>query len=352
MPSSISERAASARHRLRVKLLNLDLTSLSISEYNRRYLSDKIRDIDHALNLYLHVLDLALADRQVPLGDFVLVDYGGGSGVISLLAREMGVGTVIYNDIYDVSCADMDTVARALGLVPDHIVCGDIDALTSYAREQRIVVNAVASYDVLEHIYDVEDHFGALGSLSNAGFKAVYASGANIKNARIVRGLKKTQREVEQQDRPNEFGWKERDTLRSYLNIRREIVESSFPDLGADVVDRLAEITRGLIRADIEACVAEYRSTGDITYRPDHPTNTCDPNTGNWCEHLMPTEWLEEIAQKHGYKVTILAGPYPVSGNTTRKLVKRTLNVGIRLMGRRALPIAPYYVVDLEVPPA
>ncbi len=351
MPPSLSERAKGARSRLRVKLLKLDLASLEVSAYNRRYLSDKLLDIVHALNLYLHVLDLALTDRPVPLDDFVLVDYGGGSGLISLLAREIGVGTVIYNDIYDVSCSDMEDVSAALGLAPDHIVCGDIDAVISHVRDTRIVVNAVASYDVLEHIYDVEDHFEKLGSLSDEWFRAVYASGANIKNPRIVRGLEKTHHEVENEDRTDEVGWKERDTLRSYLSVRGEMIEGFNPDLSAETIDLLAGMTRGLRRDDIEQCVAEYQRTGGITYRPDHPTNTCDPNTGNWCEHLMPTEWLEDIVQKLGFTGEILAGPYPISGTTAKRAVKRTLNAGIRIFGRRALAIAPYYVLDVQVPP-
>ena len=41
----------------------------------------------------------------------VLIDYAGGVGDLSLLAKELGIGTVIYNDISDelakdARCAD------------------------------------------------------------------------------------------------------------------------------------------------------------------------------------------------------------------------------------------------------
>jgi hypothetical protein len=46
----------------------------------------------------------------------------------------------------------------------------------------------------------------------------------------------------------------------------------------------LAKKTRGLMKDDIEKLVEEYIASGKITYQPDHPTNTCDPYTGNWAD--------------------------------------------------------------------
>ena len=153
------EKIATAQLRLCEKLVGLDVESLNISEYNQGYLGRKIAHPQGVLELYGRLLHLVLRNSSVPLKDFILVDYGGGSGVISYLAVELGVGTVIYNDIYDISCEDVGRISKALKLPLDHIVCGDVDDIVSYLQAHAIPVNAILSYDVLEHIYDVESHF-------------------------------------------------------------------------------------------------------------------------------------------------------------------------------------------------
>lgn len=55
---------------------------------------------------------LALKSRKITdVSANVFVDYGAGTGIMSLLAREMGFGAVLYVDIYDVSCRDAELIA-------------------------------------------------------------------------------------------------------------------------------------------------------------------------------------------------------------------------------------------------
>jgi hypothetical protein len=98
----------------------------------------------------------------------------------------MGIGTIIDNDIYDVSCTDVERLSSILGLTLGHVVCGDVAELVASLQKNSISINAITSYDVLEHIYDVEYHFKKLRCLSDNGFRIVYASGANIANPRYV----------------------------------------------------------------------------------------------------------------------------------------------------------------------
>jgi hypothetical protein len=341
----LADEIASAQIRLRNKFVNLDATTLDISEYNQRYLVGKLASLKSVLALYGRLLRLSLRDAQVSLEDFVLVDYGGGSGLISLLAAELGIGTVIYNDIYDVSCTDARVLSDALGLRLDHVVCGDIDALVSYLRDHAIVVNAITSFDVLEHIYDVESHIAMLRCLPSAGLRIVYASCTNIENSRYVRSVKKAQLDVENNDREKQWGHKDRDSLRSYRNMRKDMISAYAPDLSQEVVDQLARWTRGLVRRDIEKCVDEFRQKGRVSYRIDHPTNTCDPSTGNWCEHLMNLRWLERVVRDQGFEVAMLAGRYDAGGSLPKNIAKAVINVVIRFLGRRGMFLAPYYVV-------
>jgi len=342
------DRVASARSRLCDKLIHLNIESLDISEYNQRYLESKIAGINDMLQLYGRLLYLSLNNSPVSPENFVLVDYGGGSGLISFLALEMGVGTVIYNDIYDVSCADVRRLSKVLGLTLDHVVCGDVDELILYLGENSIFINSITSYDVLEHIYDVESHFKKLASLSGSQFRIVYGSGANIANLLYVHSVRKRQIEVEYKDREKRPGQKGRDSLQAYLGARKKMISSYAPNLSSEQVEQLACSTRGLIQRDIEKCVDEYRRQGRITYHPGHPTNTCDPYTGNWCEHLLDFGWLEQILENEGFSVKILAGRYNTSKSLLKKSVKLVFNAAIQILGRWGMFAAPYYIVYAE----
>lgn len=345
----LTERAASAQQRLFTKLRELDPRLLAISEYNQRYLTSKKKNAEGMLGTYGSLLQIALRDSDVPPEETVLVDYGGGSGILSLLAKEMGVGTVIYSDIYDVSCGDVQVLMGALDLQLDHVVCGDVNGVLDHARDHAISIDAVVSYDVLEHIYDVEAHFRALARLpSQRALRLVYASTANIESPWTVRKLEKTHSKVEQEHREKTWGHKERDELRSYFEVRKHMISSHAPELSSLQVEYLARATRGQAQPDIESSVDEYRQRGSLRYRPAHATNTCDPSTGNWCEQLIDQSWLRQAVQATGFDATVLAGVYPVVGPRSKRAAKHVLNAVIRSLGGRGMFMAPYYVLYAE----
>ena len=345
---ALAQRLDFAESRLRDRLSGLDVESIGVSEYNQRYLGDKIRQLNNSLAVYRHILETSFSNPYAAIQDSVFIDYGGGSGVLSFFAKELGVGTVIYNDIYDVSCRDVAILSRTLGLTMEHIICGDIDAVISYVRERGIKVNVIVSYDVLEHIYDVESHFKQLSVLPSLKLKVVYASGANIRNPRYVHKVKKKQLEAEFIGRKQQWGSKERDTLRAFHDVRRDIIRDYAPELSPEEIEWLAGITRGLIAHDIEKWVDIHRRGEAVVCRPEHPTNTCDPYTGNWEEHLMSPEWLISVLDRAGFLVKIRAGCYSRSGPLHKIVVKEILNVMIQKLGRAGLVFAPYYILYAE----
>jgi hypothetical protein len=342
---------AKAQERLFAKLSGLDVSSLKISQSSKKYLKSKIGEAKNMLGLYGRLLYLAMRQSDVLPEDFVLVDYGGGNGLISFLALELGVGTVIYNDIFDVSCRDAAIVAKALDLKISSIVSGDVDQLIEYLNSNSIKINAVVSYDVIEHIYDVKSHFEQLYSINSQGFAVIYASGANAANPRYVRHIKKAQLEVEYKDREKTPDAKERDCLQSYLAARRDIIKAHAPALDPKQVEKLALATRGLIKSDIESCVDEFVACGSMSYKPNHPTNTCDPFTGNWCEHLMDLGWLESAVRQSGFDVKIMPGFYGLAGSPAKGAAKLLLNGLIRLAGKKAMFVAPHFVVQAKKRP-
>ncbi len=340
----LDEKILNAKERLRKKLLDLDLQNIGITEYNQRYLGAKLKNIDGKLDLYGHLLTICLSDLTSSIDNYTFVDYGGGSGVLSYLAKEIGIGTVIYIDIYDGSCNDVIQISTALNLPLNHIITGDVDDLVSYIQKNSLFVDAIASYDVLEHIYDLNDHFKKL-TLLKQGYKIVYASGANIKNPLSVRELQKHHMIAEYENREKIFGSKERDALRAYYDIRKDIIQSYCTELNDDEIKYLAKITRGLIESDIKACIDEYKQNGFVTYLNNHPTNTCDPYTGNWAEHLIEIEWLYDLLKELNYSVEIKGGFYHKPKSLTKQIIAQSINLFIHLLGKNNLIFSPYIIV-------
>jgi len=335
-----------AKNRLQEKINNIDIFSLQISDYNKRYLTDKLSSLDSVLSVYVKILYHSLRDIKIEkLSSFVFVDYGGGSGLLSLLAVQVGVGTVIYTDIYDVCCADAAIISKSLNLPIKHFICGDIDKLGQLIKSNNIHIDAIASYDVVEHIYDVDLHFKELYALMGDNSSVIYASSANIANPLIVSVLKKKQQTAEYSSRKESWGDKKRDTLKAYFDARYDIIKNIAPDFDDFTIKSLAEKTRGLNVSDINKFVEEYVKFGNIIYRNTHKNNTCDPYTGNWCEHLMEFKWLKSVVEAPGFTCAIIPGDYYEMGSGYKALLKRAFNEIIKIIPSKGLILSPYYVI-------
>jgi hypothetical protein len=153
--------------------------------------------------------------------------------------------------------------------------------------------------------------------------------------------------------KPRTAGWghKQRDSLQAYRAIRAELIRAYGPTLADADVEELASATRGLRKDDIERSVREFQTKGRITYRIEHPTNTCDPLTGNWAEHLMDHDWLEATAKEAGFAVAIGPGTYELHGRFPKRLLQAIANVGILLAGKRGLLLAPSFILTVETEP-
>jgi 2-polyprenyl-3-methyl-5-hydroxy-6-metoxy-1,4-benzoquinol methylase len=335
----------SAAERLFNKLRNLNLNNLIMSDYNKQYFGSKLANLTTSLQLYSYILAWTLSGINKPLKQFIFVDYGGGSGMLSLLAKELGIGTVIYNDIYDVSCNDAKTTAKALGLEADYYVCGDIDETISFLREHKLNCDAIASYDVLEHVYDIESFLDKLPGLSEGHLKIIMASGANMLNKFYTMRVMKKQREAEHCDRKTEYGHKERDTSRAYLTIRKEIIREHAASLSETETERLAIATRGMMKPDIIKSVDGYIKTKCLPRPLEHPTNTCDPYTGNWAEHLMDPYRLRNILSQKGFDARIINGYYGCRDNPLYRYAGRFLNLFISTMRKQGIFLSPFFIL-------
>jgi len=111
-------------------------------------------------------------------------------------------------------------------------------------------------------------------------------------------------------------------------------------------IEKLARQTRGLNRPDIEKAVDGFiRLKKEI--RPNcGPSNTCDPLTGNWSEHLIGHCYLRKTVRKSGFaKAEILGSLYSFSENKRVNQIKSGLNFIIRNSGRFGIIFSPLYIL-------
>jgi len=265
--------------------------------------------------------------------------------MLALLAKAAGIGTVIHNDIYEISCKDAQCIGNDLDLAADYYIPGDIDDVINFRKERDLNINVIANYDVIEHIYDIEDFLNKLKLLSNSFQSVFFASGANELNPRIKKKLRQQHIYFENNDRDFKVGKKPTDETRALIEVRKKIISEINQDLNLKEIGQLADLTRGMMVDTIKQAVTNYIKTGNLPDKPLHPTNTCDPYTGNWFEHLMDPFHLKNILNKNGYDSEVIPGYYGVSKKLSYNVVKSFLNMMVSSNKTMGLRISPFYSI-------
>lgn len=340
--------------RLYGKLTVLDFNNLGLTDYFYRYTTSYINILKSQLQKYSYILAWSLAYNKKFREEIVFVDYGGGTGLLSLLAKELGVAKVIYIDIWDEAIKNSKKLAHAIDLEADEYLTGDVDILINYFRDNGLKCNAIASYDVIEHIYDIELFFAKLCLIPCNSMTILMASGANDLNPFIRRKLIKQQINMEYNERAPSFGYRTRDSLGSYLNIRKKIIKNYLYKnnlhLSNDIITKLSRNTRGLIESDIYTYIDRYMLTNKFGSTIDHPTNTCEPFNGSWCEKLMNPFMLSNIFKLKGINSNVLSGYYGESEYLGSVHLDSFLNHLINLLKKNGLRLSPYYIIYARKP--
>ena len=336
----------SAAERLAQKLEALHIEKSGLSEYCARVLRDKREVLTAYLQIYTYVLSWGISSSKTPYSKLTVLEYGGGIGLISMLAKELGVGTVIYNDIYDVSHVGAQHLAGLLGLRAEHYVLGDVDDVIGYSESRKLHLDAVVSFDVIEHIYDIDAFLTRLASFPGPRLKIVMASGANMYSPPCAKKIMAFQRQCELQGREATFGFYDRDALRPYVEIRREIIRRACSTLTPQEVETLATRTRGMREDDIVRAVTKYREQRVLPKELPHPTNTCDPYTGNWQEHLMEPSELVGVLSRAGFHADWFSGYFSGRhGSIVRRAFAKVGNAVIGLLDKRAIRLGKFYTL-------
>lgn len=333
--------------RLLNQLSELDLNEIGISDYNQRYLNQYIKNYPFYIDLYKQLLTTAIEELSMPVQQSVFLDYGGGCGFLSLLAKSIGFGKVIYSDIYDVSLNDAKLISEKTTIRIDHFILGDVDEVVDEMIHKQLNPDLICSFDVLEHIYSPKEWFTSISRLKKS-FSIVFITSANPYNPIIRNRLKKLQRQAEYEGTTAYWGMKKRDSKIPYLLARKEIIKEMLPNADDKTLNSCAKQTRGLHQKDIAKVIDEYKKTGRINYAIKHPTNTCDPFTGNWTENLIDIKSLRSMLILLGFKTEVISGFYSYSNNKTLNFAKTILNHLIRGQRNWGLYLSSTYILKAK----
>ncbi|MDR1919701.1 MAG: class I SAM-dependent methyltransferase [Tannerellaceae bacterium] len=311
------------------RLQAIDYDSLPISDYNKRYISAMRPALGYYLDIFAFCLRRGIEETGLAPAEMTLIDYGGGSGFLSLFAKEAGFGRVVYIDLNPLSAATVEALRQASGTGPDVILRGDSDSLAAYCRREGIAPQLLIATDLIEHVYDLERFFADLCTL-NPGMRLIFTTASTPFNPFVRRRLHRFMQGCETGSlvTPN------------YFSRREAFIRRNYPQLSEREVELWSRRTRGLVYADIRQAIEAKR----LPCPPDK-YNTCEPETGNWAERILPIGAYRRLLSAYGYRLSLGKGFY----NSRRShrlsaLVCRGLNVWIRRSGCLGFFIAPFLV--------
>jgi hypothetical protein len=310
------------------RLQAIKYDALPLSAYNKRYIAVQYAAFPYWMKIYADCLFKGMHSLQAgDPDDITLVDYGGGSGFLSILAREAGIGRVIYVDRNPFSVETVKILQDYLGAGPDAVICGDSAALAGWCAARRITPHLLIATDVIEHVYDLEVFFKDLYSVSDR-MHLLFTTASTPYNPLVKRRLHACMKACETG----------RAVSPNYYTRREIFIREHFPFLSEKEIKTWARLTRGCTYEDIKRAVDSRHLPV-----PGDRHNTCDPATGNWTERILPISRYRAILAPYSYHLKVDKGYY----NTHRSrrifsVIRTGVNRWINTSGRAGLLLAPF----------
>lgn len=309
------------------RLQEIDYNQLPISNYNKQYISNLKPAMQYYMKIYGACLSKGFSMVNRSPEKITLVDYGGGSGFLSILAKSAGVGRVIYLDLNPKSVETIQLLKKEIGTGPDIILHGDSDALADWCKNNDIQPDLLIATDLIEHVYDLNTFFKDLSGL-NQELQMIFTTASTPFNPYVKRRLHRLMDS-------SESGTAE---IPNYHAVRKSYIEKNYPQFTANETEKWAVQTRGLIYQDIDKAI----KTSQLPIL-EEAHNTCDPANGNWTERILPIKDYRSLISPYNYSLKIDKGFY----NTDRKsatssIICKSINALIRLSGKAGFLIAPF----------
>lgn len=316
----------------------IDYTLLPISDYNKEYLKRQEKAYLYYTRICGHCLATSFTTLLHPDRAFTLVDYGGGTGLLSMMAKKIGVERVIYIDLNPQSVETVKVMKEQTGLGPDVILEGDSDTLAAWCAEQKIKPDLLIGLDVIEHVYNLEKFFADLTGI-NKQMEMKFTTASNPLNVRKKRKLQKLMAEYE----------KGGNASPNYYELRKEYLAQVNPGYSPEELEKVATATRGLTFDDIHKILYQGRMSREQAEALPcfkDPYNTCDPRNGNWMERILPLKEYEDLLKSCQYSLELGNGFYNADRkNPLTSLATKLINYFIMRANIYGLLVAPFVVL-------
>ena len=323
------------------KFQSIQIEELQIDSYPSSYLREYLNQPTYHLNIYAEVLQLSVAEKNVE--ELCLLDFGTGNGLLACFAKYCGVEKVIGVD-YTKSFIDAaQKLSIALKLDIEFI---ETDENNFYELLNTNKPNVIIGTDVIEHIYSL-DTFIKNCKLLNPSVQMVFTTASVNENYFKAQNLRKLQLQDEfVSSNKNQSNYLYAGL--SFLEIRKKIIQESFPKLNKTEISLLATKTRGLKKDDIELVVKNYLNKNQLPEILNHPTNTCDPITGSWTERLLSIKEYKALFDKENFSIEIKKGFYNQWQKGIKNLVAKILNRCILILGKKGIVISPFIFLQIK----
>ena len=288
------------------RLKAIDYNKLPISDYNKRYIGNLKPALSYFMHIYADCLQRGLQAIQTPISDVTLIDYGGGTGFLSILAKSIGIG-------------------------PDIILHGDSDVLADWCARNKVYPQLLIATDLIEHIYDLSLFFKDLIHINDSMY-LLFTTASTPFNPYVQQRLHKMMVGCESGslESPN------------YYTLREQFITKLCPAFSPKEVETWARQTRGLTYPDIQKAI-EKKSLPS----PEDPYNTCDPATGNWTERILPIQTYEDLLAPYQFKLKVEKGFYNADrSNPVLSLICKGINALIRNSGSFGFLLAPFIILS------
>lgn len=322
----ILETAAKLEYLIKnLKISELALSNTGISYLHYNSLRFSFTSFSNATVLYK-----IIEKSRKPIDEMVIVDHGGGIGFFSFLCKMVGVGTVVYHDINKELASDALILSGGLSLPIEHMVIGNTKDLVEYCNTKNIMVNALGSRNVIEHIPDYNLFFIELSHLKSKQIVMQITTSANIHNPIIRYQHRKLHKRYDTLGPYSDMSQSQVLSQYSGNNLRKEILIASgisTPDL-----DSLVLLSREMDANQIEEAAKEFIQNGVWPSKPMDRSNTRDPIYGAWVERLVPYLKYKKAANNAGFKIEYFIGEYDENySDGIKKFLAKSLNIVLKL---------------------
>lgn len=312
------------------RLRSLDVENLGIPDHCLYYFRNShFNRLFFSIETSAHLLYRSINLKGKEVTDVVIMDYGAGVGTLYMLAKMIGCKTVIYNDFLEEWRFSALKIAEAVNVQIDETILGDVEETLETLARKHLQCDIIASRNVIEHVYKLEQFYGSISrcqpqaliySSTTANF---YNPAAHVKH---VLWHKKWEKE--------------------YYKKRLDIISQTQMVTNEAEKQVLARKTQGLALTDLKNAVQVYEKSKLLPDPSIHYSNTCEPSTGVWAEHLLTFKEYRQQIGTVNYKVTFLPGFWDTHYSSSWKnLLARLLN-NIIMMGKKiGVVFAPFIYV-------